>query len=66
MFKKKKVFLCIVTGFFLATLLTGSALSAVPVIPEGNTVFADIVDRVSPAVVYVDTLSYTTYRNHQE
>jgi len=63
MFKKKKVFLCIVTGFFLATLLTGSALSAVPVIPEGNTVFADIVDRVSPAVVYVDTLSYTTYRN---
>ena len=44
-------------------LLTGWVQAVNSIIPEETNLVADIVEKVGPSVVYVDTLSYKTYRN---
>ena len=48
--------------FFLVSL-TGWAQAVDSIMPEENNIVADIVEKAGPSVVYVDTLSFTTYRN---
>ena len=63
MVEKKRITQIAVIGLFLVILLTGNLLAAESVIPDKNNIVADIVEKVSPAVVYVDTLSFTIYQN---
>ena len=41
----------------------GGVASAVSAIPETTNIVADIVEKVSPAVVNIDTLKMATYRS---
>ena len=56
----KKTKLCLTV---LLVSLVGGVASAVSAIPETTNIVADIVEKVSPAVVNIDTLKMATYRS---
>jgi len=59
---KKTKLLSFWTVILLVSLVGGVA-SAVSAIPETTNIVADIVEKVSPAVVNIDTLKMATYRS---
>ncbi|NLJ48877.1 MAG: Do family serine endopeptidase [Candidatus Atribacteria bacterium] len=60
---KKKLGLLLCFCFLFLFTLTGWAQAIHSIVPEETNIVADIVEKVAPSVVYVDTLSYKTYRN---
>lgn len=62
MWIKKTKLLSFWTVILLVSLVGGVA-SAVSAIPETTNIVADIVEKVSPAVVNIDTLKMATYRS---
>ncbi len=62
--EKKIKFIQLFSFFiFFLVLLTGWAQAVDSIMPEENNIVADIVEKAGPSVVYVDTLSFATYRN---
>lgn len=61
--KKEKLRFFLFFCFLFLFTLTGWVQAVNSVMPEETNIVADIVEKVAPSVVYVDTLSYKTYRN---
>jgi len=61
--KKMKLIFLLSFSVFILFSLTSWAQAVNSIMPEETNLVADIVEKVGPSVVYIDTLSFKTYRN---
>ena len=61
--KKMKLIFLLSFSVFILFSLTSWAQAVNSIMPEETNLVADIVEKVGASVVYVDTLSFKTYRN---